>query len=107
VLVFKGRGNLPYFFSVRTYLNLYSPESLANTIALIKEVSCPMLIIRGEYDLPPVTTQLIEQLRAESRNPDQCRTIDLQGANHFYTGQEELLGEVIIEWLREIALISG
>jgi pimeloyl-ACP methyl ester carboxylesterase len=102
ILFFKGRGNLTYSFSARTYLNFYGPDSRANTLALIKGLSYPMLAVRGQFDLPPVTSQLMETIKKEYDYPDLCQSIELEGANHFYYGHEELLGDTVVGWLNNL-----
>lgn len=104
ILFCKGRGNLPYFFSARTYLNFYGPDSTANTISLLKGISCRVLAVRGQFDLPPITSELMETIKTECGNPDLCQTIDLEGANHFYVGHEEILGDIIAKWLSDLII---
>ncbi|MGE5543631.1 MAG: alpha/beta hydrolase [Bacillota bacterium] len=99
ILVFQGRGNLPYPFSARTFLNIYAPDSLTNTLALAEGFNYPLLAIRGEYDLPPVSSQLFDTIKSNCHHPDLCQILELEGANHFYIGHEEVLGDAIIKWL--------
>lgn len=102
ILVFWGRGNLPYPFSVRTFINMYGPESLANTGFLTEGLSHPLLAIRGEFDLPPVSYQLLETIKSHYGRPELCDILELKGANHFYAGHEEVLGDAIVEWLKRL-----
>jgi len=102
ILVFRGRGNLPYPFSVRTFLNIYAPDSLTNTIRLAEGFSYPLLAIRGQYDLPPVSYELLETIKSSCNDPAKCHILELEGANHFYVGHEEILADAIIKWLNQL-----
>ncbi|MGI6549791.1 MAG: alpha/beta hydrolase [Syntrophomonadales bacterium] len=102
ILVFRGRGNLPYPFSVRTFLNIYAPDSPTDTVLLAEGFSYPMLAIRGQYDLPPVPWQLLETVKSKCNDPDLCHIVELEGANHFYVGHEKPLGDTIVKWLNDL-----
>ncbi len=102
LLFFIGRGNLHYCFSAGTYLNIYGKDSAAVTTSYLPSISCPMLAIRGQYDLPPVSAQLMETIKAQYGNPSKCQVIEIEGANHFFVGHEEPLGSQILEWLNKL-----
>jgi pimeloyl-ACP methyl ester carboxylesterase len=102
LLFFIGRGNLHYCFSAGTYLNVYGKESAAVTTYYLQNISCPMLAIRGQYDLPPVSAQLMETIKTGYGDPGQCQIIEIEGANHFFVGSEEPLSSQIVEWLSNL-----
>ena len=102
LLLFIGRGTLHYCFSAGTYLNIYGKDSAAVTTSYLPSISCPMLAIRGQYDLPPVSAQLMETIKAQYGNPSKCQVIEIEGANHFFVGHEEPLGSQILEWLNKL-----
>lgn len=100
LIVCKSRGNLPFVFSARTFISFSQPENLVNARHLVKNVSSPLLIVRGTRDLPPMTRELVETMRTNSARPDLCQLVEIEGASHYYAGYETLLTETLINWIR-------
>lgn len=104
ILVLNGRGKLPYLFSCRTFLNLYSPWSGADVRSLAKDMDYPTLLVRGTKDLKPVSSDLMKLIKGSYRDPDKCRVVEIQGANHFFAGCEEQLTSSLLSWFEELRL---
>ncbi|KUG02515.1 lysophospholipase [hydrocarbon metagenome] len=99
LIVLKGRGTMPWIFTAKTFLDFYGPGTPADTEELVRKVYCPLLISRGSRDFPPVSRDLVERIKANSVHPDTSLLIEIPGADHFYDGHEEELGNMIVKWL--------
>lgn len=100
LIMCKSRGNLPFIFSARTFISFSQPENLVNARHLVKNVNSPLLIVRGTRDLPPMTPELVETIRANSGRPDLCQLVEIEEASHYYSGRETLLTETLINWIK-------
>lgn len=100
LIVCKSRGNLPFVFSARTFLSFSQPKEMVNARNLVKNVACPLLIVRGTRDLPPITRELINTMLANSARPDLVQIVEIEGASHYYTGCESFLTETLVDWMK-------
>ncbi|NLO21786.1 MAG: alpha/beta hydrolase [Syntrophomonadaceae bacterium] len=99
LIVLKGRGTMPWIFTARTFLDFYGPGTPADTEELVRQVYCPILLTRGSQDFPPVTRELLQRIKINSAHPDKTQVVEIAGADHFYIGYEDELGEKILDWL--------
>lgn len=99
LIVLRGRGTMPWIFMVSTFLDFYGPNTPADTEELVKEIYCPMLLIRGSKDFPPVSMELMQNMKQNAAVPESVTIREINEASHFYSGQEKQLGNIILEWL--------
>ncbi|NPV92917.1 MAG: alpha/beta fold hydrolase [Firmicutes bacterium] len=102
LIVLVGRGTMPWAFSARTFLEFYGPDSPGDTKELVRDITCPILLVRGGQDFRPVSRRLLQTIRHNAGDPRRCGIVEVEGADHFYKGCEEQLSQVIIEWLRTV-----
>lgn len=98
-LVAAGRAGelmlMPGWWYVTTAGSFADLEhSLPRLLDLAPRIRCPVLVIRGDEDpdLYPA-----EQFAEAVAGPAELRVIP--GADHFYTGLEEAVGELVAGWL--------
>lgn len=103
LIILKGRGTMPFIFTAGSFLSVYGPDTPADTEELIKGIYCPVLLVRGSEDFDPVSEELLKSLKNKAASPESCETVEIAGADHFYTRQEEKLGQVILQWLAKLA----
>jgi len=99
LVVCKSRGNLPFVYAARAFISFAEAENLVNARFLVQKVECPMLIVRGTRDLPPMTRELAETMRANSARSDVCKYVEIEGASHYYSGCEIQLIETLVDWI--------
>jgi len=102
LIVLRGRGTMPWIFTPGTFLSFYGPETPANTEELIKNVFCPVLLIRGSKDFEPVSRELLANMKANAGRTEACDIVEIVGADHFYSQHEKELGKVILNWLEQL-----
>lgn len=100
LIVLKGRGTMPWIFTARTFIDFYGPDTPADTEELVENVQCPLLLTRGSCDFLPVSLELLHRIQVRSAHPEMTTIVEIEGADHFYHGYEERLGEVILQWLK-------
>jgi pimeloyl-ACP methyl ester carboxylesterase len=103
LIVLKGRGTMPWIFTARTFIDFYGPGTPADTEELVRQVYCPMLLTRGSRDFPPVTRELLQRIKNNSAHPDKTKVVEINGADHFYVEHEDELGEIVLDWLDQMA----
>jgi alpha/beta superfamily hydrolase len=62
-----------------------------------------MLLTRGSRDFPPVTRELLQRIKNNSAHPDKTKVVEINGADHFYVEHEDELGEIVLDWLDQMA----
>lgn len=81
-------------------------KPVAGTLLALQKVKLPILDIYGSRDIEPVLSTVnaraVEARRAE--NPD-FRQLEVPGADHFFTGLDDLLVQRVRAWLQKT--ISG
>lgn len=102
LIVLRGRGTMPWIFTAGTFLSVYGPDTPADTEELIKEVYCPILLVRGSNDFEPVSKELLANMKKNAGHSETCDIVEIEGADHFYSQHEEQLGQVILEWLAKL-----
>jgi len=102
LIVCRSRGNLPFIFSARTFISFSEPPELVNARYLVKNIHHPLLIVRGTRDLPPITRELVETIRANARQLELCQLVEIEGASHYYSGCENTLTETLINWIKSL-----
>ena len=104
LIVIRGRGTMPWIFTPGTFLSFYGPDTPADTEELVRNVFCPILLVRGSEDFKPVSKELLENIKKKAGSAETCKIIEIHGADHFYSQHEQALGRVILQWLNELVL---
>lgn len=107
LIVLKGRGTMPWIFTASTFINFYGPDTPADTEELVEKVCCPLLLIRGSRDFLPVSSELLQRIQARSARPEATTIIEIEGADHFYDGCQDRLGEAILKWMEDLERTAG
>lgn len=84
-------------------LSLRGPNRLSNPIQNITKITQPLVIIRGTAD-KLIDPQVPEQLRQAAPHPDKVELIQIPGADHCFTGHEQVLSEHILRWIGKQAV---
>jgi pimeloyl-ACP methyl ester carboxylesterase len=98
-----GRGAelmlLPGWFYVTTASSFVDMESnLPDTVGLAAEISCPVLYLRGDQE----DRDLYPAEEFAERSPGPVHVQILPDCDHFYTGHEQLVGELVADWLASV-----
>jgi len=104
LIVLRGRGTMPWIFTPGTFLSFYGPDTPADTEKLIRKVFCPVLLVRGSKDFEPVSRELLQSIKKNAGQPEDCEIVEIEGADHFYSQHEEALGRIILQWLGKLNL---
>ena len=99
LIVSPARGNMPFIFSAQTYVSFCDSDVPVDARYLCRDLTEPLLVTRGEMDLPPISKALIEAIRDNYPRPDLCRLAELPNASHFYDGQEDALAQLVMNWM--------
>ena len=99
LIVLRGRGTMPWIFKPSAFLSFYGPETPADVAELIKDVYCPILLVRGSADFEPVSQDLMIQLRNNAGCGSACQVVEIAGSDHFYNHHEKELAAAILLWL--------
>ena len=101
-LVKAGRGRelmfMPgwwYVISAESFLDRI--RTVPDTIALAPKIQCPVLCIRGDQE--EADRYPAEEFQRAAGGP--CRVEIIPNCDHFYTGREELVANVVASWLKE------
>ena len=72
-----------------------------NSIAHIGKIGVPMLDLYGSEDLPVVVKTAGDRKKAGTSNSN-YQQVEVNGADHFFDGEEDLLMEQILGWLERL-----
>lgn len=72
-----------------------------NSLGHISRIKVPMLDLYGSEDLPEVVRSAAARKQAGLNNPA-FRQIKVEGADHFFEGEEDVLLKIIIQWLADL-----
>lgn len=103
-----GPVGLARFSMLRSWLSQWSlDDSRADGLSCVKQITVPLLAIENEADdaVPQPHTKMLFEAAGSA---DKCFHI-IEGANHYYKGQPELLDEaanLISGWLEERNLLG-
>lgn len=90
---------LPGWFYVTTAASFLDMENnLASTLDAAPNITCPVLYLRGDQedrDLYPA-----EEFAGRAGGTVDVRI--LKDCDHFYTGHEHLVGELVADWLGSV-----
>jgi pimeloyl-ACP methyl ester carboxylesterase len=86
-------------FTARTYVSKYGSHEKTDLRPYAARLKCPLLTIAGEAERPFFPTYARELAEATTKQQGLCKIID--GADHFYRGQEVILTSIVANWLRE------
>ena len=111
-MVAEGRGGelLPwgsmgsfFTFSARTFLDRFDPAidvfGLATSDPPAGRLRCSVLVLNGGADPIAPRGADLEAVRRSFRSARQVQFVEVEGADHGYTGREEAAVQVIGDWL--------
>jgi pimeloyl-ACP methyl ester carboxylesterase len=89
-------------YTARYLLSLRGPKARSDPYQNIQKVTNPILIVQGTADklVDPGTATRLKRAATSSPKAD---LISIDGANHSYRGQEVVLAQRILAWLKEAA----
>ncbi len=100
-LVAEGKGRelmlMPgwwWVISAESFLE-YALRGTPDTVAQAEHVRCPSLYIRGDLERPEIYPAEIFAERSAGR----CEARVLPNCDHFYTGQETEVAEMVADWV--------
>jgi pimeloyl-ACP methyl ester carboxylesterase len=103
-MVAEGRGRelmfMPgwwYVITAESYLDYCS--NLPDVLALAPDIKCPVLYIRGDRE--PANIYPAEEFAR--RAGGQCDVRIVEDCDHFYTGREAAVSEIMMHWLSALA----
>ena len=104
-LVAAGRGRdlmmLPgwwYLATAESFLDFSA--NLPDIVALAPQIRCPVLYLRGDQELAHIYPA--EAFAAGAGGPCDVRIVP--DCDHFYTGREDAVADLVGAWLRTTAL---
>lgn len=86
-----------YVVSAATYLDMES-DNIPRVVEAAPRIECPVLYVRGELEDPEMYPA--EKFAAAANVPVEVRIIP--GADHFYSGCEDEVGELVADWLDSV-----
>lgn len=78
-----------------------SGEGNDNSTDHISRIRIPMLDLYGSEDLPEVVNTAEVRAQAGLNNP-KFKQVKVEGADHFFEGEEDELLEIVLQWLATI-----
>lgn len=103
--LFQARFPVPQIVSAASYLDKYGPEERYNVLRFLDRVRCPLLVVYGQTELKRGGIALAgmdETVKAAAGQAQELQTEAIAGADHFYTGVYESLGDSVTTWLRNL-----
>lgn len=79
-------------------ISLRGPNRLSNPFNNITKITQNLVIVRGLAD-KLIDPQVPEQLRQAAPHPEKVEIIKIPGADHCFTGHEQVLSEHILRWI--------
>jgi pimeloyl-ACP methyl ester carboxylesterase len=89
-------------YTPRYLLSLRGPDARSDPYQNIEQVTNPILIVQGKAD-KLIEPGIGERLRRAAKRSSKADLIYVEGAKHTFEGQEALLAEHILAWLKEVA----
>ena len=104
LMVIRGEGDriitLPGWYwatTPRSFLDL--SKNLPRLLYEAARIKCPVLFIKGEHE--PEDLYPAKKFKSESSST--VDIVTLKNTDHFYTGSEKLLIDIVCEWLRALS----
>jgi pimeloyl-ACP methyl ester carboxylesterase len=93
---------LPFVITAAGFVEKYGPDERYNFLKFSASIPCPTLVTLGRIE---VESNMAFQGTAEALEPVKARRPQLRiemidGADHFYTGVREALGDQVTRWLQ-------
>ena len=88
-------------YTPRYLLSLRGPNARSDPYQNIERVTNPILIVQGKAD-KLIEPGIAERLRGAAKRSSKVDLILLEGAKHTFDGQETILAERILAWLKEV-----
>jgi pimeloyl-ACP methyl ester carboxylesterase len=89
-------------YTPRYLLSLRGPDARSDPYQNIERVANPILIVQGKAD-KLIEPAIGERLRGAAKRSSKVDLIYVEGAKHTFDGQEAVLAERILAWLKEAA----
>ncbi len=89
-------------YTPRYLLSLRGPDARSDPYQNIQKVTNPVLIVQGKSD-KLVQPDIADRLRRAATSSARVELIYLEGADHSFRGQEAVLSDRILAWLKEVA----
>lgn len=89
-------------YTARYLLSLRGPKARSDPYQNIQKVTNPVLIVQGKSD-KLVQPDIADRLRRAATSSARVELIYLDGADHSFRGQEAVLSDRILAWLKEVA----
>jgi len=89
-------------YTPRYLLSLRGPNAQSDPYQNIAKVTNPILIVQGKAD-KLIEPGIGDRLRRAAGRSAKIDLIDVEGAKHTFDGQEAILAERILAWLKEVA----
>jgi len=92
----------PMLIAAENYLDKYGPDENYNILRFTGLIKVPTLFTFGERELADNVSfyKLDQQVSELVANQENFQVQVIPGADHFYTGVNELLSEAVADWLR-------
>lgn len=93
----------PMLIAAENYLDKYGPGENYNIMRFTSLIKVPTLFTFGERELSDNVSfyKLDQQVSELVANEENFQVQVIPGADHFYTGTDELLSQAVSEWLRK------
>jgi pimeloyl-ACP methyl ester carboxylesterase len=107
-LVAEGRGDelilLPSWWYAITAASLVDRmDNTPDLLARASSVTCPSLAIRGSTESP--VTYPMEEFARRAAGPSEAHIVE--GSDHWYTGYESVVTDLVAEWLVSRLTVDG
>ncbi len=89
-------------YTPRYLLSLRGPNARSDPYQNIEKVANPILIVQGKAD-KLIEADIGERLRRAAGRSAKVDLIYVEGAKHTFDGQEAILAQRILAWLKEVA----
>ncbi len=89
-------------YTPRYLLSLRGPNARSDPYQNIEKVTNPILIVQGKAD-KLIEPGIGERLRGAAKRSSKVDLILIEGAKHTFDGQEAILADRILAWLKEVA----
>jgi pimeloyl-ACP methyl ester carboxylesterase len=89
-------------YSAGYLLSLRGPQAQSDPYRNLQKVGNPVLIVQGKQDRL-VAPEIGERLRAAAQLSRRVDLLLMEGADHGFRGQEGVLIERVLQWLKQVA----
>lgn len=100
--LFTAKFPFPLLITADSYIDKYGPAERYNILEFTSQLHCPTLFTYGSKELAQGGIAFAGMPEALQKLPSHAlrEFITIDGADHFYSGTQEVLAERVGEWLR-------